>query len=90
VRFRVDKSVWPWLQILDPEAVRAELEAELTRPELLAALAAGPPAGVGWESFRFVLLAIEQALELEAHGLQRADCIGPRTVLCSPGTVGGT
>lgn len=68
-RFRVDQSVWPWLGILDPATVRAELEQELTHPQLLAALAAGPAAGVGWASFAFVLRASERALELADHGI---------------------
>lgn len=68
-RFRVDESIWPWLGILDPELVRAELEAELSRPEFLAALAEGPPAGFGWAGFAFVLRAAERAVELEEHGL---------------------
>jgi hypothetical protein len=69
-RFRVDRSIWPWLGILDPAIVRAELEQELTRPELLAALAEGPPAGFGWAAFAFVLQAAERALELERHGIK--------------------
>jgi hypothetical protein len=69
-RFRVDRSIWPWLGILDPAIVRAELEQELTLPELLAALAEGPPAGFGWSAFGFVLQAAERALELERHGIQ--------------------
>ncbi len=69
-RFRVDRSIWPWLEILDPEIVRAELEQELTRAELLAALATGPPAGFGWAAFAFVLQAAERALELERHGIK--------------------
>lgn len=68
-RFRVDESIWPWLGILDPELVSAELEAELSRPELLAALADGPPAGFGWAGFAFVLRAAARALELEEHGI---------------------
>lgn len=69
-RFRVDESIWPWLGILDPELVQAELEAELTRPELLAALAEGPPTDYGWAAFAFVLRAAERALELEAHEIR--------------------
>lgn len=69
-RFRVDRSIWPWLGILDPELVRAELERELARPELLAALAGGPPTGFGWAAFAFVLQAAERALELERHGIK--------------------
>jgi hypothetical protein len=69
-RFRVDRSIWPWLGILDPEIVRTELEQELTRADLLAALANGPPAGFGWAAFAFVLQAAEHALELEGHGIK--------------------
>lgn len=69
-RFRVDRSIWPWLGILDPAIVRAGLEQELTRPELLAALAAGPSAGFGWAAFAFVLQAAERSLELERHGIK--------------------
>lgn len=67
-RFRVDRSIWPWLGILDPDNVRGELEQELTRPELLARLRQGPPPGFGWPAFAFVLQAAERALELERHG----------------------
>ncbi len=69
-RFRVDRSIWPWLGILDPAIVRAELEAELTRPSLLDRLADGPPTGFGWAAFAFVLQAAERALELERHGIK--------------------
>src|SRR5581483_344183 len=63
-RFTVDRSIWPWLDILDPDAVRAELEQKLTDPKLLAALAAGPPPHVDWRSFAFVLQAADRVLEL--------------------------
>lgn len=69
-RFRVDRSIWPWLGILDPAIVRAELEQELTFPDLLVSLAEGPPAGFGWAAFAFVLQAAERALELERHGIK--------------------
>lgn len=69
-RFRVDRSIWPWLGILDPAIVRAELEQELTRPELLETLADGPQAGFGWAAFAFVLQAAERSLELERHGIK--------------------
>jgi hypothetical protein len=69
-RFKVDRSIWPWLGILDPAIVRAQLEQELTRPELLAWLERGPPAGFGWAAFAFVLQAAERALELEWHGIK--------------------
>jgi hypothetical protein len=68
-RFRVDQSVWPWLGILDPATVRAELEQELTHARLLAALAAGPSGGVSWASFAFVLRAAERALDLADHDI---------------------
>jgi uncharacterized protein DUF2399 len=68
-RFRVDETIWPWLGILDPEAIRAELATELTRPQLLEALEAGPPAGMNWGGFRFVLLAGERVLDLDEHGI---------------------
>lgn len=68
-RFRVDQSVWPWLGILDPAILRAELERELTHAQLLAELADGPAGGVTWASFAFVLRAAERALELADHGI---------------------
>jgi hypothetical protein len=69
-RFVVDRSVWPWLQILDPDIVRAELEHELSDARLLAALAAGPPLHVDWSSFAFVLQAAQQVVELTAHDIR--------------------
>jgi hypothetical protein len=69
-RFRVDRSIWPWLGIIDPNIVRAELRDELTRPELLGLLEAGPPAGFGWAAFAFILQAVERALELAGHGIK--------------------
>ena len=77
-RFRVDETIWPWLGILDPEAVRAELATELTRPQLLDELEAGPPAGMNWGGFRFVLLAGERVDRRERahqveHRLQQVD-----------------
>ncbi|MBX6369819.1 MAG: DUF2399 domain-containing protein [Rhodospirillales bacterium] len=69
-RFTVDRSIWPWLDILDPDAVRAELEQKLTDPKLLAALAAGPPPHVDWRSFAFVLQAADRVLELGEHGVR--------------------
>lgn len=69
-RFRVDRSIWPWLGILDPAIVRAQLGQELTRPELLAWLEQGPPPGFGWAALAFVLQAAERALELERHGIK--------------------
>lgn len=69
-RFMIDRSIWPWLDILDPETVRAELEQELTDESLLAALAAGPPSHVDWRSFAFVLQAAERVLELAEHDIK--------------------
>lgn len=69
-KFMVDRSIWPWLDILDPATVRAQLEQELTGEELLKALAAGPPAYVDWRSFAFVLQAAERVLELAEHGIK--------------------
>lgn len=69
-RFTVDRSVWPWLNILDPAALQAELAQELTSPELLAALADGPPAHVDWRSFAFVLQAAERVLDLAKHHIR--------------------
>lgn len=69
-RFTVDRSIWPWLDILDPTVVRAALEQELTYPELLATLAAGPPTHLDWPSFAFVLQAAERVLELAEHGIR--------------------
>ena len=63
----LDRSVWSWLNILDPEAVRAELEQELTDRRLLDALAAGPPTHVDWRSFSFVLRAADQVVQLSEH-----------------------
>src|SRR5262249_52793579 len=69
-KFTVDRSMWPWLNILDPKTVRRELEVELTHDRLLDALAAGPPPYVDWASFAFVLRAGEQVLELAEHGIR--------------------
>lgn len=69
-KFMVDRSIWPWLDILDPATVRAQLEQELTDEKLLEALAAGPPAYVDWRSFAFVLQAAERVLELAEHGIK--------------------
>lgn len=69
-RFKVDESIWPWLGILDPEAVRQELREELTQLHLLAALADGPPRGMEWESFAFVLRAAERLADLRGHGVR--------------------
>lgn len=69
-KFMVDRSIWPWLDILDPATVRAQLEQELTDEKLLTALAAGPPPHVDWRSFAFVLQAAERVVELAAHGIK--------------------
>jgi hypothetical protein len=69
-KFMVDRSVWPWLNILDPETVRQELEQELAHDLLLTAVAGGPPAHVDWASFAFVLRAAEQVLQLSEHGVR--------------------
>ena len=68
--FRVDRSIWPWLGVLDPAIVRTRLMQELTRSELLAWLEQGPPPGFGWDAFAFVLQAAERALELERHRIK--------------------
>ncbi len=69
--FAVERSMRGWLGLTDPEALRAELEEELqSRPMLLCALASGPPAGIDWRSFAFVLRAAERVLELREHGLK--------------------
>jgi Protein of unknown function C-terminus (DUF2399) len=47
------------------------MEDELqSRPALLRALAAGPPPGIDWRSFAFVLRAAERVLDLREHGLK--------------------
>lgn len=69
-KFMVDRSIWPWLNILDPETVRCELEQELSHQHLLDAVAAGPPPHVDWRSFAFVLRAAEQVLELAEHDIR--------------------
>jgi Protein of unknown function C-terminus (DUF2399) len=65
--FRVEESVRGWLGLIDPEQLRADLDEELSRPLLRAALETGPPAGVDWRSFAFVLRAGERVLELAEH-----------------------
>jgi hypothetical protein len=69
-RFRVDESVWPWLGIVDPDVLRAELEGELTVESLRAALAEGPPRAMDWPSFAFVLRAAERLADLAEHGVR--------------------
>lgn len=65
--FQVDESMLSWLGLVDPEHLRRELDDELRRPHLRAALAAGPPKGIDWRSFAFVLRAGERVLELREH-----------------------
>lgn len=67
--FQVDESMRSWLGLVDPEQLRRELDEELRRPPLRAALAAGPPKGIDWRSFAFVLRAGERVLELREHGV---------------------
>lgn len=67
--FRVDDSMRTWLGLIDPDVLRCELEEELRRTEVVTALAGGPPAGIDWRSFAFVLRAAERVLELRDHGL---------------------
>jgi Protein of unknown function C-terminus (DUF2399) len=67
--FRVDESMRSWLGLIDPEQLRRELDDELRRPTLRAALAAGPPTGTDWRSFAFVLRAGERVIELRDHGV---------------------
>ena len=67
--FEVDDSMRSWLGLIDPATIHAELEAELRNPQLIAALAAGPPPGVDWRSFTFVLRAGQRALDLREYGL---------------------
>jgi hypothetical protein len=69
-RFCVDESVRPWLGIVDPDEIRAELECQLTRPELLAGLADGPPRGMDWGSFDFCLRVAEELADLAEHGVR--------------------
>ncbi len=60
-----------WLGLINPELLRAELTDELRhRPALLRALSAGPPAGIDWRSFAFVLRAGDRAMDLREHGLK--------------------
>lgn len=69
-RLRVDQSLWPWLGILDPAQLRAELEQELTRAELHEALEVGPPSGMDYASFAFCLRAAERLCSFLEHGLR--------------------
>lgn len=69
-RLRVDESLWPWLGVVDAARLRAELEKELTRPELLEALGVGAPSGMDYGSFAFCLRAAERLCSFLEHGLR--------------------
>lgn len=69
-RFRVDESIRTWLGIVDPRDLRIDLERSLTRQPLLDALAQGPPRGMDWPSFDFVLRAAEELADLLDHGVR--------------------
>lgn len=66
--FSVDPSIRSWLGLVDPQAVRQELHEELRRPALVAALSKGPPSGIDWRSFAFVLRAADRVEDLGEHG----------------------
>jgi Protein of unknown function C-terminus (DUF2399) len=66
--FSVDPSMRMWLGLVDPQVLRQELEEELRRPALVAALSAGPPSGIDWRSFAFVLRAADRVEDLKEHG----------------------
>lgn len=68
-RFRVDDRVRLWLGMEGPELIK-RLASELTEPSLLVALETGPPPGLTWRSFAFVLRACEQLRELARHGIR--------------------
>ena len=68
--FSVDPSMRAWLGLVDPDLLRLELEEELRRPQIVSALAEGPPAGIEWRSFAFVLRAGERVLDLREHGFK--------------------
>jgi len=69
--FVVERSMRSWLGLIDPEELRRELAEELQRrPTLLRALSAGPPPGLDWRSFAFVLRAGERVMDLREHGLK--------------------
>jgi hypothetical protein len=63
-------SVWPWLGIVGADALRAELEADLTLAPPRAAVADGPPRGMDWPSFAFVLRAAERLADLAEHRIR--------------------
>lgn len=66
--FSVDPSMRTWLGLVDPQAVRQELREELRRPALVAAFSEGPPSGIDWRSFAFVLRAADRVEDLGEHG----------------------
>jgi len=68
--FSVEPSMRTWLGFVDPDVLRAELEEELSRPRIVSALADGPPGGIDWRSFAFVLRAGERVLDLREHGFK--------------------
>jgi hypothetical protein len=68
--FSVEPSMRAWLGLIDPDALRAELAEELRRSQTLSALAVGPPSGIDWRSFAFVLRAGERVLDLREHGFK--------------------
>lgn len=67
-RFVIDQSLRTWLGIIDPEKIRDELDAELTHEKPRRALPDGPPRGIDWRSFAFVLRAAERLLDMAEHG----------------------
>jgi hypothetical protein len=68
--FRVDESMWPWLEIVDPQQLLAALEADLTWQPLQTALADGKPHGMDWRSFDFCLRAAERLHDMRAHEIR--------------------
>lgn len=68
--FSVEPSMRSWLGLIDPEVLRAELAEDLRRPQVVFALADGPPSGIDWPSFAFVLRAGERVLDLREHGFK--------------------
>jgi hypothetical protein len=68
--FTVEQSMRTWLGLIDADVIRAELGEELRRPQIVSALAAGPPSGIDWRSFGFVLRAGERVLDLREHGFK--------------------
>lgn len=68
--FSVEPSMRTWLGLVDPDVLRTELEEELRRPQIVSALADGPPSGIDWRSFAFVLRAGERVLDLREHGFK--------------------